>query len=82
MFICGPVIKYPLAQSATSPNREEFAEWVGRTKSKRVYVLETSKRPVRRRVRPFGYAPSAHSPSLARRFLSITLSLLMETCIS
>ena len=46
-----PFIKYfyclaNFFQSATSPNREEFAEWVGRTKSKKVFVLETSKRPV------------------------------------
>lgn len=32
--------------SATSPNREEFAEWVGRTKRKKVYVLGTDRRPV------------------------------------
>jgi len=32
--------------SATSPNKEEFAEWVGRVKRKRVHVLSTSKRPV------------------------------------
>ena len=32
--------------SATSPNREEFASWIGRTKRKVVYVLGTDKRPV------------------------------------
>lgn len=32
--------------SATSPNKEEFAEWVGRVKRKRVHVLSTLKRPV------------------------------------
>ena len=42
-----PPAPLPLPQSATSPNREEFAEWVGCTKSKKVFVLETSKRPVR-----------------------------------
>jgi antiviral helicase SKI2 len=32
--------------SATVPNFKEFAEWVGRTKRKRVYVQCTSQRPV------------------------------------
>lgn len=32
--------------SATSPNKEEFAEWVGRVKRKPVWVLGTPKRPV------------------------------------
>lgn len=32
--------------SATSPNKEVFAEWVGRTKQKKVYVLGTPRRPV------------------------------------
>jgi antiviral helicase SKI2 len=32
--------------SATSPNKEEFAEWVGRVKGKPVHVLGTTKRPV------------------------------------
>ncbi|CDW89600.1 dead deah box helicase family protein [Stylonychia lemnae] len=32
--------------SATVPNYKEFAEWVGRTKRKQVYVQMTEKRPV------------------------------------
>ena len=32
--------------SATVPNTFEFADWVGRTKQKRVYVINTAKRPV------------------------------------
>lgn len=32
--------------SATVPNTFEFANWVGRTKQKDVYVISTSKRPV------------------------------------
>lgn len=32
--------------SATVPNTREFAEWVGRTKKKKVYVISTPKRPV------------------------------------
>ena len=32
--------------SATVPNYKEFAEWVGRTKRKKVYVEYTLKRPV------------------------------------
>lgn len=32
--------------SATVPNTMEFAEWVGRTKKKDIYVISTSKRPV------------------------------------
>jgi hypothetical protein len=32
--------------SATAPNREDFAEWVGRVKRKKVYVLGTDKRPI------------------------------------
>lgn len=32
--------------SATVPNTFEFADWVGRTKKKRVYVVSTPKRPV------------------------------------
>lgn len=32
--------------SATVPNTEEFAEWVGRTKKKDIYVISTPKRPV------------------------------------
>jgi antiviral helicase SKI2 len=32
--------------SATVPNTKEFAEWVGRTKRKKVYVISTTKRPV------------------------------------
>lgn len=32
--------------SATVPNYKEFAEWVGRTKRKKVYVQMTEKRPV------------------------------------
>ena len=32
--------------SATVPNAKEFADWVGRTKQRDVYVISTSKRPV------------------------------------
>lgn len=32
--------------SATVPNTLEFADWVGRTKRKKVYVMSTPKRPV------------------------------------
>ena len=32
--------------SATVPNTKEFADWVGRTKKKDVYVISTTKRPV------------------------------------
>ena len=32
--------------SATVPNTKEFAEWVGRTKKKDIYVISTAKRPV------------------------------------
>jgi antiviral helicase SKI2 len=32
--------------SATVPNTREFADWVGRTKQKDIYVISTSKRPV------------------------------------
>lgn len=32
--------------SATVPNAMEFADWVGRTKRKNIYVLSTTKRPV------------------------------------
>jgi antiviral helicase SKI2 len=32
--------------SATVPNTLEFADWVGRTKQKKVYVMSTPKRPV------------------------------------
>ncbi|KFB48497.1 AGAP003182-PA-like protein [Anopheles sinensis] len=32
--------------SATVPNTLEFANWVGKTKKKRVYVVSTAKRPV------------------------------------
>lgn len=32
--------------SATVPNYREFADWVGRTKKKDVYVVSTTKRPV------------------------------------
>ncbi|TFK94989.1 antiviral helicase [Polyporus arcularius HHB13444] len=32
--------------SATVPNTKEFADWVGRTKKKDIYVISTSKRPV------------------------------------
>ncbi|XP_014671078.1 PREDICTED: helicase SKI2W-like [Priapulus caudatus] len=32
--------------SATVPNTMEFAEWVGRTKKKKVYVISTLKRPI------------------------------------
>ncbi len=32
--------------SATVPNTKEFAEWVGRTKKKKIYVISTNKRPV------------------------------------
>eukprot|EP00731_Ephydatia_muelleri_P024167 Em0016g438a len=32
--------------SATVPNAVEFADWVGRTKRKKVYVISTFKRPV------------------------------------
>lgn len=38
-------IKYVLL-SATVPNTFEFANWVGRTKQKDVYVISTPKRPV------------------------------------
>ncbi|KAJ2384486.1 Antiviral helicase ski2, partial [Coemansia sp. RSA 2559] len=31
--------------SATVPNTKEFAEWVGRTKKRDIYVISTSKRP-------------------------------------
>lgn len=31
--------------SATVPNTEEFAEWIGRIKRKKVYVISTQKRP-------------------------------------
>ncbi|XP_070532118.1 superkiller complex protein 2-like [Ptychodera flava] len=32
--------------SATVPNTLEFAEWIGRTKRKKIYVISTLKRPV------------------------------------
>ncbi|KAF8628226.1 hypothetical protein AX15_004008 [Amanita polypyramis BW_CC] len=32
--------------SATVPNAKEFADWVGRTKKKDIYVISTPKRPV------------------------------------
>ena len=32
--------------SATVPNVMEFADWVGRTKRKRIYVTGTTNRPV------------------------------------
>ncbi|KAI8918464.1 NUC185 domain-containing protein [Powellomyces hirtus] len=32
--------------SATVPNTREFADWVGRTKKKNIYVISTAKRPV------------------------------------
>ncbi|GBC10110.1 hypothetical protein RclHR1_09340009 [Rhizophagus clarus] len=32
--------------SATVPNTKEFADWIGRTKKKEIYVISTSKRPV------------------------------------
>lgn len=32
--------------SATTPNAEEFSEWIGRTKRRHVYVISTNKRPV------------------------------------
>ncbi|GAA5952479.1 hypothetical protein JCM21900_005322 [Sporobolomyces salmonicolor] len=32
--------------SATVPNTKEFADWVGRTKKKDIYVISTPKRPV------------------------------------
>lgn len=32
--------------SATVPNTREFAEWVGRTKKKKIFVISTTKRPV------------------------------------
>ncbi|EPT03462.1 hypothetical protein FOMPIDRAFT_1158982 [Fomitopsis schrenkii] len=32
--------------SATVPNAREFADWVGRTKKKDIYVISTAKRPV------------------------------------
>ncbi|KII94033.1 hypothetical protein PLICRDRAFT_171718 [Plicaturopsis crispa FD-325 SS-3] len=32
--------------SATVPNTEEFANWVGRTKKKDIYVISTAQRPV------------------------------------
>ena len=32
--------------SATVPNAKEFADWVGRTKQRDIYVISTSKRPV------------------------------------
>ncbi|KAF9270829.1 ATP-dependent RNA helicase [Marasmius fiardii PR-910] len=32
--------------SATVPNSKEFAEWVGRTKKKNIYVISTAQRPV------------------------------------
>ncbi|KAJ1949114.1 Antiviral helicase ski2, partial [Linderina pennispora] len=32
--------------SATVPNTKEFAEWVGRTKKRDIYVINTPKRPV------------------------------------
>ena len=32
--------------SATVPNTVEFADWVGRTKKRKIYVVSTLKRPV------------------------------------
>merc|ERR1712130_860443 len=32
--------------SATVPNTLEFADWVGRTKKKKIWVISTPKRPV------------------------------------
>ena len=32
--------------SATTPNTEDFSEWIGRTKRKKVYVITTPHRPV------------------------------------
>ena len=39
--------------SATVPNTLEFANWVGKTKRKKVYVISTAKRPVRTFERKF-----------------------------
>jgi antiviral helicase SKI2 len=32
--------------SATIPNKYEFADWIGRTKRKKIYIVGTNKRPV------------------------------------
>ena len=32
--------------SATVPNTLEFADWVGRTKKRKIYVISTLKRPI------------------------------------
>jgi antiviral helicase SKI2 len=32
--------------SATVPNTKEFADWVGRTKKKDIYVISTAQRPI------------------------------------
>lgn len=32
--------------SATIPNHNEFAEWVGKIKQRSIYVMSTKKRPV------------------------------------
>lgn len=39
-----PYVKFVLL-SATVPNTFEFANWIGRTKEKNIYVISTSKRP-------------------------------------
>ncbi|KAH3760431.1 antiviral helicase [Pelomyxa schiedti] len=51
--------------SATVPNALEFAEWIGRTKKKNIYVISTAKRPVP--LEHFIYSPSLVTvPSGAR----------------
>ncbi|OBA25278.1 antiviral helicase [Hanseniaspora valbyensis NRRL Y-1626] len=40
-----PYVKFVLL-SATVPNTFEFANWIGRTKQKNIYVISTPKRPV------------------------------------
>ncbi|KAJ1916948.1 Antiviral helicase ski2 [Mycoemilia scoparia] len=52
--------------SATVPNTKEFAEWVGRTKKRDIYVISTLKRPVP--LEHFLYVPNQANPREEKMF--------------
>jgi antiviral helicase SKI2 len=56
--------------SASVPNSMDFAEWVGRTKSRKIYVQATDKRPV----------PLEHSICIMNEFYPFIVRANLASC--
>lgn len=64
--------------SATVPNTYEFANWVGRTKHKDIYVISTPKRPVPLEINLWGKNKLTKAIDAERNFLDANYSAYQE----